>query len=134
MPMVPARLAPAAVHALLDDGPMAVVRHDEAMQVKLKAVLHCGAVDFRNEAARTGERLRVDADTVAECSEFRRGLARVPAAATAYVDTDLALERRQAALQRADDARRDARGMPVHSHNGAEGLEPERMRKAPQEF
>jgi hypothetical protein len=42
--------------------------------------------------------------------------------------------RLQAALERADDAGRDARRMPVHSHHGTEELEPKRVRQPPQEF
>src|SRR5436305_6872258 len=56
------------------------------------------------------------------------------AAAAADVDTEFGSQWRQAALQRADDAGGDARGMPVHSHDRAERLEPERMRQPLQEF
>ena len=49
-------------------------------------------------------------------------------------DTELSRQGRQAALQRADDARGDAGGMPVHSHHCAEGLEPEGMRQPAQKL
>jgi len=49
------------------------------------------------------------------------------AAAAADMDAELPLERPEPALERADDARGDAGGMPVHPHHGAEGLEPEGM-------
>ncbi len=40
----------------------------------------------------------------------------------------------QAALQRADHAGGDARGVPVHPHHRAEGLEPEGMGQAAQQL
>ena len=56
------------------------------------------------------------------------------AAPAADVNAEFALQRGQAALESADDARRDARGVPVHSHHGAEGLKPERIGKPAQQF
>src|SRR4051812_40771833 len=56
------------------------------------------------------------------------------AAATADVDAKFGSQRSQAALQRADNAGGDARGMPVHSHDRAEGLKPEWVRKTAQQF
>src|ERR1700733_14516138 len=56
------------------------------------------------------------------------------APATTNVDAEFACERAEAAPQRADDAGRDARGMPVHAHDGAERLEPERGGKSAKEF
>ena len=50
------------------------------------------------------------------------------------MEAELARERREAALQRADDAGGDARGMPIHPHHRAEGLEPEGMGETAQEF
>src|SRR5580693_3022160 len=50
------------------------------------------------------------------------------------MDPELLLQRSQSALQRADYASRDPGGMPVHTHNGAERLEPERMGETPQQF
>jgi hypothetical protein len=41
----------AAIHALLNDRPFALVGHEETMQVKVKAVLYRGAVDFGHKAA-----------------------------------------------------------------------------------
>jgi hypothetical protein len=40
MPVVSARLFLATVHALLHDGPLAIVRDEEAVQVETEAVLH----------------------------------------------------------------------------------------------
>ena len=52
--------------------------------------------------------------------------------ATADMDSQFAPERRETALQRADDARGDARRVPVHAHNGPERLEPEGVGKTAQ--
>src|SRR5262249_57040559 len=65
-PMVAPRLASVAVHALLHYRPMAVVGDDEAVQVEVEAVLHGGAVDLGDEAARAGERGPVDAGALAD--------------------------------------------------------------------
>ena len=56
------------------------------------------------------------------------------AASAADMDAEFAGERRQAAFQRAEHARGDARRMPVHSHDGAERLEPEWMGEPAQQF
>ena len=50
------------------------------------------------------------------------------------MDPELLLKRSQPALQRADNARRDAGGMPVHAHHGAERLKPEWMGEAAQQL
>ena len=55
-------------------------------------------------------------------------------APAADIDTKLVLQRGKSALQRADNARCDPRGVPVHAHDGAERLKPEGMRKPLQEF
>jgi hypothetical protein len=51
---------------------------------------------------------------------------------TADMDPQFAPEWRQAALQRADHARGDARRVPVHSHHGPKRLEPKGVGKTPQ--
>ena len=71
--MVAARLPAVAVHPLLDDHPLAVVGDDEAVQVEVEAVLHRGAVDLGDQAARLGQRGAVDADALADRKQFRRG-------------------------------------------------------------
>src|SRR5438067_7931359 len=58
----------------------------------------------------------------------------MPPPATAHMDPQLAPERREPALQRADHARGDPRRVPVHSHNGPERLEPEGVSKTPQQL
>ena len=125
--MIAARLPALAVHALLHHRPVAVVGDDETVQVEIEAVLHGGAVDLGHETAGLRELAAVEADVVADRDEFARRLARMFPAPAADVDAELVLQRRQPALERADDAGRDAGGMPVHPHDGAEGLKPERI-------
>jgi len=50
-PVIAPCLAVLSVHALLDNDPLAVISHDEAVQVKIKDVVHGGAVDLGDEAA-----------------------------------------------------------------------------------
>ena len=134
MPMVAARLACIAVHALLHDGPLAVIGDEEAVQVKVEAVLHGGAVDLGDEAAGARQRRRVEPQAVAKRAQLIGRLAGVAAAAAAHVDAELVLQRCQAALEGADDAGGNPGRMPVHAHHGAERLEPEGMRQAAEKF
>jgi hypothetical protein len=132
MPVIAPRLALVAVHALLHHGPFAVVGDEKTVQIKLKTVLHGGAVNFRDETAGAGQRRAVETDALAQRRQFRWRAARMfsPAAA----DMNASLQRRQPALQCADHGRCDAGRVPVHSHHRAERLEPERMRQPLQEF
>jgi hypothetical protein len=132
--MIAAGLPARAVHALLHHDPFAVVGDDEAVQIKIEAVLHCGAVDLGDEAACLRKRRAVDAGARADRDKLVRGPARVLAAAAAHLHAEFFFERREPALERADDARGDAGGMPVHAHHGAERLEPERVREPPQQL
>ena len=88
--MVAARLPALAVHALLHDDPVAVVGDDEAVQVEVEAVLHRGAVDLGDEPAGLRERRAVEADALADRDQLVRRLPRMPAAAAADVDAELA--------------------------------------------
>ena len=51
-PMIAARLPAIAVHALLHHDPTPVVGDDEAVQIKIEAILHRGAVHLGDEPAR----------------------------------------------------------------------------------
>src|SRR5262245_54745218 len=124
--MVAPRLAERAVHALLHHYPLAVVGDDEAMQVELKTVLHRGAVHLGHQAARLRQRRAIQSNPLADGDELVRRLPRMLSAPAADVNAELALKRGERALERADHAGGDAGGMPVHSHHGAERLEPER--------
>lgn len=120
MPVVAARLFPVAVHALLHDGPFAVIGDEEAVQIQIKTVLHGGAVHLGDQAAGARQLRAIKTDALAEQAQFIRRPARVLSAAAADMDTEFARKRLQAALQRADHAGGDAGGVPVHSHHGAE--------------
>src|ERR1700733_5491841 len=113
--MVAPSRAARVVHALLDDGPFALVGDDEAVQIEVETVLHGGAVDLRHEAADVGERGAVDPHPLADRREFKRRLSRLFAAAAADMDSEFAGPRLEASLQRADHARGDARGAAAHA-------------------
>ena len=125
--MVTARQAVAIVQALLDHGPLAVCCHDEVVQVDLKAVGDGVVVDTRGEPAGTHESFPVEAASIPEQAQFGWSVSGKPAAASANVDSELVSFRCEAALQRAHHGRRDARGVPVHSHHRAQRLKPERI-------
>src|SRR5205807_7675831 len=113
---------------------MAVLGDDEPVQIKLEAVLHSGTVDLCHQAAGGGEPGPVNAHLVTDLDQLVRRLPRISPAPAADVNPKLLLQRSQPALQRADNARRNAGGMPVHSHYGAERLKPERVSEAAQQF
>ena len=133
-PMVAPRLPAVAVHPLLHDRPVPVIGHDKAVQVEVEPVLHRSTVDFCDEPARRGECGAVKADLGTDVLELMRGPTRMRPAAAAHMNAKIAGERSKTALQRADNTSRDARGMPVHPHNGTKRLEPERVRQAAQQL
>jgi len=104
------------------------------MQIKIEAVLHRRAIHFRNQPAGALKGVAIETDAVPDLDQLVRGLARMPAPPPANVKSEFRLQRLQASLQRTDDAGGDTGGMPIHAHDGAEGLEPERMRQAAQEL
>ena len=132
--MVTPRGAARIVHALLDDRPMAVVGDDEAVQIEVESILDSGAVDLGHQPAHIGERGAVDPDPLADRRKFGWRLARLLAAPAADMDSELARQRLEAALERADHARGDPRGVPVHAHDRAKRLKPERVSKATQQL
>ena len=134
MPVIAPRLLLVAVHALLHHRPLAVVGHEEAVEVEIEAVLHGGAVDLGDQAACACQRGAVKTDAFAEGLQFIRCLSRVLASTAANVDAEFVRQRPQPALEGADDAGGDAGRMPVHPHDRTERLEPERMRQPLQEL
>jgi hypothetical protein len=81
-PVVAASLLAVAIHPLLDDNPLAIVGHNETVQIKIKAILHSGAVDFGDEPARICERRPIKAPTLPDCDELPR---RLPRTSSAYI-------------------------------------------------
>jgi hypothetical protein len=73
VPVIAARQAHAFVHPLLHDGPLALTRYDERMQVDLEAVGDRVVVDARRQPARAHERLAVDTRTIGDAAEFVGG-------------------------------------------------------------
>src|SRR5580704_11445968 len=126
-PMIASRGSAFAVHALLHDDPFAVIGNDKAVQVKLETILHGGAVDLGDKPACGREAVTIKADALADGAQFIRRAARMFAAAAAHMQAKFAFER-------AEHARGDARGVPIHPHDGAKRLKPEGMRQPSQEF
>ena len=133
-PVIASRLPALFVHSLLDHGPMAFIRDDEPMQIKVETILDRGTVHLGHQAARVCERGAVETHPLACCDELVRGLSRIFPTSTTDMDAELSLERTQPTLQRTDDTRRDTGGVPVHSHHSAKRLEPERVRETAQQF
>src|SRR5208282_2923348 len=130
-PMIAARLLALAVHPLLNHDPLAVIGNDEAVQIKIEAVLHGGAVYLGDKPARLCQRRPIETHSLSDRDQLLGSLPGMLAAAAAYVDPEFARERCEAALQRANHTGRDARGVPVHPHHRAERLEPEGVGKTP---
>ena len=68
--MIAPRLLASAIHALLNDGPGAVVSDNEAVEVEIETILYCRAVNFRYQAAGLRKSGPVDTDTVAYGNQF----------------------------------------------------------------
>src|SRR5436190_4981919 len=107
-PMIAASLPAVRVHPLLDHHPTALVRNDEAVEIKLKPVLDCRAVHLCDQAACGRERSTIESGAVADRLQLMRGLPGIFPAPAAYVNSEFALERGQPALQSSNDAGRDA--------------------------
>jgi len=52
--MVTAGLPALTLHSLLYDRPLAVVGHNESVQIKVKAILHCRTIDLGYQSACPG--------------------------------------------------------------------------------
>ena len=72
--MIPASLPALAIHPLLNHDPLAVVGHDEAVQIKIKAVLHRGAVDLGYQPARLCQRDAIKPNPLTDCDQLVRCL------------------------------------------------------------
>ena len=94
MPVIAARLALVAVHALLHDGPVAIIRDDEAVQVEIETILHGGAINLSHQAAGPCKLLCIDADMIAEGRKLLRRTTGMLAAPAANVNAELALQGR----------------------------------------
>ena len=68
--MIAPRLLASAIHALLNDGPVAVISDNEAVEVEIETILYCRAVNFRYQAADLRKSGSIDTDTVAYGDQF----------------------------------------------------------------
>ena len=69
-PVIAPRLLACAIHALLNDSPVAVVSDNEAVELEVETILYSSAVNFRHQAARLRKSGSVDTDTVAYGNQF----------------------------------------------------------------
>src|SRR4029077_9961900 len=133
-PVIAPRLLACAIHALLNDGPVAVVSDNEAVEVEIETILYSRAVNFRYQAAGLRKSGSIDTDTVAYGSQFLWPVSWMLAAPTADMNAEFIVERRQSAFERSNNARCNARGMPVHAHDGAERLKPKGICESSQQL
>src|SRR5438874_13736725 len=75
MPVITARHSAAIVQALLYDGPLAVSRQDEAVQVNLKAVSDRVVVDARGQTTGANQGFPIETPPLAYQSPFARRIA-----------------------------------------------------------
>src|SRR6185437_9840170 len=89
VPVIPPRQPGLVVHSLLHDGPIALSRDHERMQIQLEAVGNRVVVDFRGKPAGTYERSGIETGAVTDFQKFRRRAPRLPAATAAEVNAEL---------------------------------------------
>jgi hypothetical protein len=74
---------------LLDDGPLAVGREHERVEINLKSVSDRVVVDASREPAGANQAVAIEADTPRNVKQFVRCLSRLPSTATANVYAEL---------------------------------------------
>src|SRR6266581_608799 len=131
--MIAASHSAPLVQPLLHDGPLTLRGHDKAVKVNLKTVADCVVVDARRQPAGAHQGFTIKTATLRNRSQFLRGVARKSSAAAADIDAEFPGSWPEPALQGAHNGGGDARRMPVHSHDRAERLEPERIAEARKE-
>lgn len=134
MPMIATRHSGGIVHSLLHDSPFPVAGENEGMKVKLKTVGHSIVVDAGGEAAGSDKCFTVSAGHRRDTTEFVGGSTGLPSASAADVNSEFVTSIGQASLQSAHHRGGDPGGVPVHSHYGAERLEPEGITEARKKF
>src|ERR1700676_721796 len=120
MPVVAPRLLLVTVHTLLHHRPLAIVGHEEAVEVEIEAVLYGSVVDLGDQSARAGDSGAAEPDASAECLQFVGSLPGMLTSTAADVDAEFVRERPQPALEGANDAGGDSGRMPVHPHDRPE--------------
>lgn len=134
VPVVAAGGAILRVHPLLHNGPLAVSGDDEGMQVKLKTVGHGIVVHAGGKAAGSRKRVSIESRFQAEAAKLIGSAYRVPSAPAAHHQPEFVEPWVEPALQRTHDRGRNAGRVPVHPHDCAEGLKPERIAEAREEI
>jgi hypothetical protein len=86
------------------------------------------------EAAGSDEGSAVQATGVCNREQLGGSISGLPAAAAAKINAELMGAGVHAALQRSHDGSSDSGRMPVHAHDAAERLEPERITQARQKL
>src|SRR5258708_7345419 len=92
-PMVAARLLQTGIHALLHDGPRAVIGDNESMKIKIVPVLDGIAIDFGDEAACLRQGGAVETHALPDGDKFLRGGPRMLAPSAADMDAQFLLQR-----------------------------------------
>src|ERR1700731_2386927 len=69
-PVIPTSLLAVAIHSLLDYDPLAIIGHDESVQIEIKAILHGGAVYLGDESAGIRERRPVKSPHFPDCDKL----------------------------------------------------------------
>lgn len=100
------------------------------MQVELKAISHSIIVYPSCKSTGTRERISVKTGLHAKGAKFIRRTNGVSAASAANHQAEFRETRVEPPLQRSQDRRCDPAGMPIHTHDCTERLEPERIAQA----
>ena len=85
-PMVSPRQAPIGRHALLNHDPLTVGRHDETMQIDLKAILHGRAVDLGDQLRRFRQVVPIEAPSRTGHDELARRRTTVTTSTTTHFE------------------------------------------------
>ena len=89
--MITPRQPVLALHPLLNHHPLPVLGQDEAVKIKLEAVLHGRAVDLGDEAARLHQGWSVESDALRNTGKLLWRLSRMPAAPAAHIKPEVLL-------------------------------------------
>src|SRR6266513_568553 len=85
VPVITASHPASLIQTLLYDGPLAIRRYHETVQVDLKAIAYCIVIDSRRKPAGADESFGIEATTICEQAQFMRCVSRKPAAAATDV-------------------------------------------------
>src|SRR6185369_14869829 len=99
MPVVSSRHSRRVVHSLLHDGPFAISRQDERVQVKLKSVGDGIVINSRRQSTCSDEALAVGPDPACDSPQLVRCLTRLLASSAADINAQLFGTRFEAPLQ-----------------------------------